>query len=84
MSRSIKHTTAPGYEYWSRRPTGGCGGTTPGRWAKRLTHRLERLEAKKEIRAELRAEELHRLTCDCLNDYCRGECWFFNIKEDTK
>jgi len=33
---------ASGYEYWSRRPLSSYGGISPGKWAKTMTHRLER------------------------------------------
>lgn len=46
MSRSHKGSKGPGYEYWSKRP---CAGLTPGAETKRMTHKLERLEAKEEI-----------------------------------
>jgi hypothetical protein len=51
MSRSkkSKNGKGPGYEYWSKRP---MSGSPPGRWAKKKTHRLERIEAKKIIKKE--------------------------------
>lgn len=52
MSRTKKKRKAPGYEYWSRRPGSRNHGSEPGRHSKKLTHRLERLEAKKEIKKQ--------------------------------
>lgn len=52
MSRSKKKGKPPGYDYWSRRPTAGIGGTSPGRWSKTKTHRLERIEARKVIKKQ--------------------------------
>lgn len=40
-------------EYWSRRPTSNRSGSTPGKETKRLTHRLERAAAKRELLTEL-------------------------------
>ena len=55
MSRSKKSKNAkgPGYEYWGKRPTPI---TSPGRDAKELTHRLERIQAKKKIKEQLEEE----------------------------
>lgn len=55
MSRTNKSKKAkgPGYEYWSKRPTPL---TSPGKEAKKLTHRLERIQAKKQIKEELDEE----------------------------
>ncbi len=50
MSRSQKGSKGPGYEYWSRRPMAGMN---PGAETKRLTHKLERLEAKDEIKEQI-------------------------------
>ncbi|QDP67478.1 MAG: hypothetical protein Tp138OMZ00d2C19078221_50 [Prokaryotic dsDNA virus sp.] len=43
MSRTIKGSKGAGYEYWSRRPN-SC--SIPGRFNKRLTHRIERQQGK--------------------------------------
>ena len=50
MSRTVKAKKAPGYGYWSRRFPAPL---TPGKFAKRLTHRKERNVSKKVIRTEL-------------------------------
>ncbi len=50
MSRSKHGGKSLDYEYWSKRP---CNGISPGRWGKTKTHRLERLEAKRTIKAAL-------------------------------
>lgn len=47
MSRTKHSSKSPGYEYWSRRP--GLKMATPGRYAKQLTHRLERRHAQREL-----------------------------------
>lgn len=52
MSRTYrKGSKGPGYEYWSKRPGTKKDGN-PGRDAKRLNRRLERLESKKKIKRE--------------------------------
>lgn len=43
MSKSKKGAKGPGYEYWSRRP-GNI--QTPGKSAKKITHKIERLRNK--------------------------------------
>lgn len=50
MSRSQKKQKPPGFEYWSRRPMSRNHGATPGRVTKKITHKRERGEAKKEMR----------------------------------
>jgi hypothetical protein len=49
MSRSVKSTKAPGYEYWSRRPFNRFG-QSPGAFAKRRTHKAERQQGRKQTR----------------------------------
>jgi hypothetical protein len=48
MSRTRKGKKSCGYDYWSRRPTKNS--TSPGRSSKKITHRLERLQAKRACR----------------------------------
>lgn len=48
MSRTIKGTKGPGFEYWSRRKKKDYGWI--GRASKRWTHARERREAKLELR----------------------------------
>ena len=57
MSRTQRGNKGPGYEYWSRRPLARKFGCPPGRGVKRETHKLERLEAKEEIRERLKEQE---------------------------
>jgi hypothetical protein len=53
MSRSRrKGGKGPGYEYWSKRP-GTKKDNNPGKDAKKLNSRMERIEGKKKIRQEL-------------------------------
>lgn len=52
MSRSIKKKKGPGYEYWGRRPISRNHGAIPGKKTKKWTHRLERIEGKKECKLE--------------------------------
>jgi len=47
MSRSVKGSKGPGYEYWGRRP--GIKFGSPGKEAKKLTHRLERRRAQEAL-----------------------------------
>ena len=56
MSRTKKQKKAPGYEYWGKRPGTKKLGGSPGKDAKKLTHRLERLEGKKVIKKQLKDE----------------------------
>jgi len=56
VSRTIKKTKAPGYEYWGRRPIARNHGAIPGRLTKNWTHRLERLEGKKAIKDGLKED----------------------------
>lgn len=49
MSRTERGQRGPGYEYWSRRIKAMLN---PGRWAKKLTHRFERRQAKNTLRKE--------------------------------
>lgn len=44
MSRSKKGGKGPGYEYWSTRP----GSSSPGAFAKKQCHHIERRQGKKE------------------------------------
>lgn len=46
MSRTFKGKKGVGYEYWSRRPCNKNGGN-PGKYTKKRTHKLERIENKK-------------------------------------
>jgi len=52
MSRTKKTGKGSGYEYWGKRPGTKKTGGTPGKFTKKLTHRLERAEAKKKIKEE--------------------------------
>lgn len=45
MSRTRKGTKTPGYEYWGKRPGGAM---PPGRISKKITHKAERRQARKE------------------------------------
>jgi hypothetical protein len=49
MSRTRKGNKSPGYDYWSKRP-GSRKASSPGKFAKKLNHRLERLEGKKQVK----------------------------------
>lgn len=53
MSRTKKKQKPPGYEFWSKRPMSNKHGADPGKITKKRTHRLERIEGKKEIKKEL-------------------------------
>lgn len=52
MSRSRKGSKGIGAEYWSKRPISNKHGAIPGKETKRLTHRAERREAKKQAKGE--------------------------------
>lgn len=51
MSKTKKDKKRPGYEYWSKRP-GTKKASSPGKYAKKLNHRLERIEGKKQIKED--------------------------------
>ena len=52
MSRSKQNSKHATYEYWSRRPySQSSPDRRGGKWVKKKTHRLERLQAKIEIRS---------------------------------
>jgi hypothetical protein len=53
MSRSRRKSKYSGSEYWSKRP-GTKKSSDPGKDAKKLNGRLERIEGKKAIAKELR------------------------------
>ena len=55
MSRTRKGSKGPGYEYWSKRPMAGMN---PGAETKRMTHKLERIEAKDQIKEQLQDDGL--------------------------
>jgi hypothetical protein len=50
MSRTQHNHKGPGHEYWGKRPSKGLTG--PGRKTKRLTHRLERRAAGRDLRRD--------------------------------
>jgi hypothetical protein len=47
MSRTVKGSKAPGYDYWSRRPASGMG---HGREIKKLCNGIERARERKEVK----------------------------------
>jgi hypothetical protein len=51
MSRTKKGKKGPGHEYWSKRP-GTKKAQDPGKYAKKINHRLERIEGKKQCKSE--------------------------------
>lgn len=54
MSRTKKGNKPPGYDYWSKRP---LSGSSPSKFIKTKTHRIERQKAKEEIQEDLKKEE---------------------------
>ncbi len=52
MSRTRKGRKGLGAEIWSKRPPVKVKGAQPGPYAKRLTHRAERREAKEVIKEQ--------------------------------
>ena len=55
MGKTKRGSKGPGSEFWGKRPgNGGCPPTDGkcGKFAQKRTHRLERIEAKKEITRE--------------------------------
>ncbi len=53
MSRTIKKQPACGKEYWGRRPFSRNHGANPGKTTKKMTHRLERIEAKADVKERI-------------------------------
>lgn len=51
MGKTVRGGKGPGYEYWSRRPSKGC--TCPGKENKKITHKLERRQANKELKDQI-------------------------------
>lgn len=49
MSRTVRGGKAPGFEYWSKRPGNKSTYASVGSEQKKITHRLERREAQREI-----------------------------------
>lgn len=49
MSRTKKGIKGPGHEYWGKRP----GPIDPGKYSKKVTHKLERIDNKKEVESYL-------------------------------
>jgi hypothetical protein len=47
MSRTKKGSKGPGYEYWGKRPVSRNHGAVPGKFSKKRTAKLERIEDKK-------------------------------------
>lgn len=52
MSRTRKGKKGPGHEYWGKRPVSRNHGAIPGKFSKKRTAKLERLEDKKLEREE--------------------------------
>lgn len=51
MSRSIKGSKGPGYEYWGKRPgKGAYGGDGGSAFGKRLTHKAERQQGRRQVK----------------------------------
>lgn len=50
MSRTRKGSKGHGHEYWSRRPHSNSCGCLPGKLSKKLTHKAERQESKRETK----------------------------------
>lgn len=46
MSRSKHGSKGPGYDFWGKRPSSGCG---HGKIVKKMTTRVERSRAKQEL-----------------------------------
>jgi hypothetical protein len=54
MSKTKKGKKPPGYEYWSKRPNSV---SSPGRKNKKITHRIERAQAKEKLAEEIKSSE---------------------------
>ncbi len=51
MSRTPKRSKGPGFEFWGKRsaiPGAGKSSRCPGRYTKKVTHRAERRQGKKQ------------------------------------
>lgn len=63
MSRSKKSSKGPGSEYWSKRP-GTKKVNSPGKFAKKINTRLERIESKKKVAEGLEECPVCDLLCE--------------------
>lgn len=52
MSRSKSGDKSPGYEYWGRRSSKGKGLREPGAYTKKITHKKERRQGKKDSQSK--------------------------------
>jgi hypothetical protein len=48
--KTVKGSKGPGYEYWSKRAGSFHGAPGAHKFSKRLTHKLERLEGRRQCR----------------------------------
>lgn len=58
MSRTIKGSKGPGYDYWSRRANSGKWLTIPGEYTKRITNRRERRKKNQELEYNRKRKDL--------------------------
>ena len=68
MSRTVKGSKAPGYEFWSRRPGNKHGGEI-GAYAKRMTHGAERRAARRQVDQEIDQFIRSESTCSFVEMY---------------
>lgn len=79
MSRSRKGDKGCGFEYWSKRPGTKKTGGSPGKFSKKYTHRLERIEGKKESEEnEMEYCPICDEFCELVYHYCDVCCYHIN------
>lgn len=75
MSRTKKRKPAPGKEFWGKRPVSRNHGAVPGKISKKRTHKVERLEGKKQIEMDF---EHYWLCSECAKErggtFPEGHC----------
>lgn len=82
MSRSRKGSKGPGYDYWSKRP-GTKKASDPGKYAKKINHRLERIEGKNASKDGLKDLQFCPI-CDCFCEldavHTCGDCGYYTCE----
>jgi hypothetical protein len=61
MSRSKKGGKGAGYEYWGKRP---LSGSSPGRIVKKMTHQVERAQAKENMKGLSEDETMEEIKAE--------------------
>jgi hypothetical protein len=79
MNRTQRGGKAPGHEFWSRRPFNRCGQLV-GKFAKKRTHKAERVQAVQDVEEEI--TEMDVTTDEGICFICHG-CHPWEPDEDA-